>query len=185
MSKSLEMLVREYKAGSVEAFEELVENDKVQAILNHICYNERVCGYEPDDLKQEILLKFTSALQNYDPEKAGVTTYLGIVARTQVHVLRRMANYNKRKANNFSISIEVGQEDYGFDVIDRRAEDDYREIDGLDYVNRVELTEMEKRICDLFMQDYSKSEVAKRCGITASAVRYYTKRLQKKFKEAV
>lgn len=112
-------MVIQAQQGDLEAEEALMRKYKdVVKIKSRYYY---MAGADEDDVIQEGMIGLLKAIRQYDPEKeAGFATFAGICITSQIISAIRMADREKHKPLNTSVSLSkpVGGEEEGMTLAD-------------------------------------------------------------------
>lgn len=162
-----------------------------------------VPGFEDEDIHQECRIMVIKAIKNFDPNKT--KNVGGTVVEIFRHLIFKMckarivtliqeSNRLKKKTLNKSESLDVCFEDsYGneYSNYDKIASDDEKVVDMLARKEREDLlrkkiysylTDLEKNVFNLMMDDYSYSEMSKILNIDEKSIDNAIQRARKKIK---
>lgn len=185
-------LVNDFQQGNEEAFTVLCEKYKplMLAMISRIILSSfpGVAGSEHDVLMQEATMALYDAARSFDAEQSEVTfgLYSKICIRNRlVSVKRKFAAEKKKKNKKMSASTKVSEaERVGREVASHKhraqpnAEALSKVIDGC-------LSEFEKKVFGLYLQNLSYSEIAEILGISLKSVDNALYRIRCKLKNSI
>lgn len=143
-------------------------------------------GYEQDDLVQEGSIALVKAIRTYKPEKgANFKTYATTCIKNSFNTLVQNDRAEKNKPLNEKADIEDYSEVLPSNLFDELAAFEEREqYKAIDKKLRKELSELEYKILNLFIEGYSYKEIGQKIGKTAKAADNAVQRIRKKIREA-
>lgn len=166
-----------------EAFELGYLMEALYKKANILVSGKNLAGMDTEDIIQELVIKGYLAFKSYDRNKASVKTYIDIVLRNQLKDLLKKVGSRKNLAfvNAVSISESVEDEDDIDSPVQVGVEENgYNDIEIQDILEKVELTEQEKKVVYLRLQGFDCSEIAKQLNVSKPRISQIMKNLQKK-----
>lgn len=138
-------------------------------------------GMEKEDVVQEVLIKVSNALGQYDAKKSQMSTYIDHIINNKIKdCYRKAVSYkNLCVVNALSISESIHEPEYGEDdgyedrnYIQLGCEDvGYENTDVLiDIMSNMGLSEREKEIFRLRSNGYEFVEIAKIMGVSKARI---------------
>ena len=183
---SNEELVKLYKIGDTEAFDELMK--KTEALRSSLAQRYlNIPGSEFEDLMSEEML---SAIQNFDNEKysSSFSTFLYAAISRHYNDLFTKAVSAKRNPGGFVRSYEQinsnseyeeDEDSLGSSEFSVECED-YSMVEIRDLLSRLKLSDKERVVVNLLMAGNSKPDIARRLGVKTPSVHSYVKRIATK-----
>lgn len=178
-----EQLVDLYRKGEVSAFEELyVRYNKVVRSFVRSYY---LVGGDEDDLYQEAMLGFLSAVRTFESEKSKFSTFAITCIKNNVYNAINRSKADKHKALNSSVSIlEVdGELERSKNLLPEDiviGNESFSEtVDGI----RSVLSTCEKKVFDLYTEGLNYREIAGSLGVTPKRVDNALQRIKAKIKK--
>ena len=183
-----EKLVQLYKEGQELAFEVLCGRyDRVIRALSQPFF--LFCG-DDEDLRQEGFLGLLSAVNRYDSERAGASSF-GTFAYTCIRA--RILNAvngekaEKRLAGTMSVSIEdlFLREEYLYPISPEETVIGSENLKEISAKIRQSLSSYEKKVFDLYLEGYSYVEIANILKKSNKSVDNALQRIKEKTKKSI
>lgn len=147
-------------------------SERVRCVLR--AKGTTVRGMEEDDIVQETLVSVMRGLEQYDPNKASLSTYTG-------KIIENCIKDCCRKASTFNLRVVCASDPLDGDCCECAVDFDVTESVCLrEFLEEVGLTDMEKKVLVLKYQGFSGAEIAERQGITAARVSQLLKKLKER-----
>ena len=161
--------------GDPEAEEELLSR---YAYLVRICSRPLfLAGGDSEDLMQEGMLGLLSAVRHYSADySTSFKTYAEHCVRNRLYSAVRSAAKQSNRPLNDAVSIEDGQSSTGL----RELEDLVITREYIDTVIRGELSPLERRVLERYLDGLSYAEIAESVGIGEKSVDNAVQRIRKK-----
>lgn len=137
--------------------------------------SHRYFGLTDEDFESYALEKLDQAMQTFDSDKSGFTTYFYILFKNKLRQETQYLNMQKRKANYVSNSYELMVEN-GFDIESETSVDD--QLFSIE-----ELSMREKEYCRLLLLEYTNAEISKIMGVSLTALSYYRTKIKIKWQK--
>jgi RNA polymerase sporulation-specific sigma factor len=177
-------LVKSARKGNEQSFEALAIIVKPEVEKLQRQSNLWVFGYEDKDIEQECNFMLLKAIKNYNPERCkNFRFYARILFKGRIVSLIQESKRHKNITLNLCSSLDdkVFQDDDGndyslYDLIPESDELLAERVEKSDYFNRLKeviyeyLTEMERLIFDLYLEDYSYAHISKIVGCPTKSV---------------
>ena len=146
---------------------------------------------DDDDIYQEIAISFIKALRNFDHKRRiKFITYFAHIAKTDLLVIRRKYNGNKRKIYKFTTSLDkvVYNKDRGevrlMDLLVDEEDLEQRYIsENFLYDCIDKLDKEERELLEQVINDLSQSVIAKGMGISQAYLSKKLKKIRKRLRE--
>ena len=177
-------LVRKARKSDELAFQSLYEIVKPEIEKLQRQTNLWVFGYDDDDIDQECRFMLLKAIKNYNPARCkNFRFYARILFKGRIISLIQESKRHKNITLNLCSSLDdkVFQDEEGndyslYDLIPDCVEPSSQQYERKDYHNKLKdliynhLTEMERVIFDLYLEDYSYSNISKIVGCPTKSV---------------
>ncbi len=177
-----EELVTLCKANNSEAFSLLAARYSEKARLTALSF--RNAPFENDDLVQEAMIGFLSAVYSFSENKdCSFSTYALRCMKNRILSLIRSSNSKKRIPSELVVPFEQTE---SISDIAPSAEESFISQSEAEYISSLissSLTRQEKEIFMLYLTGMSYEEIAKIAGITPKAVDGTLQRARKKLRE--
>ena len=184
-----EELVKLYKAGDTEAFDELMK--KTEALRSSLAQRYlNIPGSEFEDLMSEGAIEMLSAIQNFDSKNysSSFSTFLYSAISRHYNDMFTAAVCEKRNPGCFVQSYEqvnsnseyeedgdsLGSSEFSVEC------EDYNMVEIRDLLSRLKLSDKERVVVNLLMAGNSKPDIARRLGVKTPSVHSYVKRIATK-----
>ena len=133
-----------------------------------------------EDVVQEAILALYSAVKNFDPQKSSFPTFASLCIKRSVIAHLRKSNSKKAIPQELLLSIEYVDLPYSDNPESIFIEkEDYKTLtDNI----RLELSNMEYKVLQLFLEGKTYSQIAKDLDTTEKAVGNALSRIRKKIK---
>lgn len=185
-----QMVIRAQQ-GDLEAEETLMRKYKeIVKIKSQYYY---MAGADEDDVIQEGMIGLLKAIRQYDPEKeAGFATFAGICITRQIISAIRMADREKHKPLNTSISLNkpVGGEEEGVTLEDTLTVSDGESPEALLVVKDLAyyimhnedsvFSNFEMQVLNKMVRENDYEEIARRLGRSRKSIDNAMQRIKKK-----
>ena len=152
-----------------------------------------MAGADEDDVIQEGMIGLLKAIRQYDPEKeAGFATFAGICITRQIISAIRMADREKHKPLNTSISLNkpVGGEEEGVTLEDTLTVSDGESPEALLVVKDLAyyimhnedsvFSNFEMQVLNKMVRENDYEEIARRLGRSRKSIDNAMQRIKKK-----
>lgn len=171
------MQIEQAKGGDEQALAALIARQMPQ--IRSLAAQSRCRGLDFDDLVQEGLIGFFSALETYDAEK-GVrfATYARACVQNAVASAVRAAGRNKHMPLNTSVPYSEYESIPGPEELFVENERYCQTMQSID----TRLSHMEKQVLSLFLEGSSYAQIAKRLCVNEKAVDNALQRVRAKLK---
>lgn len=177
-----EELVTLCKANNSEAFSLLTARYSEKARLTALSF--RNTAFENDDLVQEAMIGFLSAVYSFSENKeCSFTTYAQRCMKNRILTVIRSSNSKKRIPSELVVPLEQSE---NLSDIAPSAEESFISQNEAEYISSLisqSLTKQEREIFMLYLTGMSYEEIAKKAGITPKAVDGTLQRARKKLRE--
>lgn len=188
-----EMVIRAQQ-GDLEAEEALMRKYKdVVKIKSRYYY---MAGADEDDVIQEGMIGLLKAIRQYDPEKeAGFATFAGICITRQIISAIRMADREKHKPLNTSVSLSkpVGSEEEGMTLADTMMASGGESPEALLVVKDLAyyimhnednvFSDFEMQVLNEMVRENDYEEIARRLGRSSKSIDNAMQRIKRKIAE--
>ena len=133
-----------------------------------------------EDVVQEAILALYSAVKNFDPQKSSFSAFASLCVKRSVIAHLRKSNSKKAIPQELVLSIEDVDLPYSDNPENILIEkEDYKALtDNI----RLELSNMEYKVLQLFLEGKSYSQIAKSINTTEKSVDNALSRIRKKIK---
>ncbi|MBO4962201.1 MAG: sigma-70 family RNA polymerase sigma factor [Clostridia bacterium] len=173
-----EELVVSYRAGEVDAFNELHKRYK-NAILSY-AHSVYCIGADLEDVIQEGMLGLLNAI-NYYNGKSSFKNYAFLCIKTSIIKAVTRSFSNKDLPLNSTVSINDCETE--INRISENPEDEIifkEKIDAIKLRVKQEFSSFEQEVLNLFLQGYSYAEIAKKLNCTAKQCDNVLQKIKKK-----
>lgn len=184
-------MVIQAQQGDLEAEEALMRKYKeVVKIKSRYYY---MAGADEDDVIQEGMIGLLKAIRQYDPEKeASFATFAGICITSQIISAIRMADREKHKALNTSVSLSkpVGGEEEGVTLEDTLTVSGGESPEALLVVKDLAyyimhnednvFSNFEMQVLNAMVRENDYEEIARRLGRSSKSIDNAMQRIKKK-----
>ena len=183
-----EKLVEAFRSGDEQAFETLYR--RYEKVIKGFARTFYFLGGAPEDLWQEGFFGLYSATKTFDEQKSKEsnssfrTFAYSCIKYRMINAVTKEAS-DKRKALNSTVSIDetvenlpemtVSPEDI---IIGHERKDEITEK------IKEELSEFERQVFDLYVEDYKYTEIADKLGVPAKSVDNALQRIKDKCKQS-
>ncbi len=188
-----EMVIRAQQ-GDLEAEEALMRKYKdVVKIKSRYYY---MAGADEDDVIQEGMIGLLKAIRQYDSEKeAGFATFAGICITRQIISAIRMADREKHKPLNTSVSLSkpVGSEEEGMTLADTMMASGGESPEALLVVKDLAyyimhnednvFSDFEMQVLNEMVRENDYEEIARRLGRSSKSIDNAMQRIKRKIAE--
>ncbi len=157
-----EELIREYRLGSENAFNELY--DRYIGLVKYFCRNLYLLGAEEADLVQEGMLGLIKAVNGYKEGQSSFKTYLTACVKSSLFTA--VKKYADLKSSPLNASIKLDALD-SLGVFSPPPEDQILKVEsGNELTNKIysNLSKLEKKVLTYYLEGYSYPEIAKMTG---------------------
>ena len=171
------LLIHQAQAGSLEACQRLFERNL--GLVHFITNRYKESGLEYEDLFSHASMGFLRALQTYDPEKSGFTTYFTLCMQNEIRKALRHFNsqssWLERKALRLDADYELDEDGVPFIEMLGYEDPDFGRLEDLDALQfalahfKQIASNLELRALELFLQqELSQREMSQLLGISQS-----------------
>ncbi len=171
------MQIEQAKGGDEQALAALIARQMPQ--IRTLAAQSLCPGLEFDDLVQEGLIGFFSALETYDAAKGALfTTYAHVCVQNAVASAVRAAGRNKHSPLNTSVPYSERESTPGPEELFVENERYCQTMQSID----TRLSPMEKQVLSLFLDGGSYAQIAKKLCVNEKAVDNALQRVRAKLK---
>ncbi len=176
-------LIQEAQSGNNDAaLEELII--KYRPLLKRAITNRKISGMDPEDLLQEATICFVKAIEKFD-ENGGqkFSTFVYNIVKQRIIDLIKKNSSQKSGSEITKISTEDTEV---YDPSDINVVDDYisrEQVETLRKVIKDTLSDSEKSVLNLYLQEMSYSEIAESLGVSTKKVDHTLSQIKKKLRE--
>lgn len=143
------------------------------------------------DLKQELCEAFYESLRSYDcTYGVAFSTYAYRCIQNKTQILQSVAETKRRKVIEYSdISVSQGSEGTNYSLTDLASCEsgtlgkDYDQIEAKIMIEQVDLTNLERQVTTLLLNDVSRKEIGERLNLANFKVASTIKKIAQKMKE--
>lgn len=184
MEKTDEELVLACRAGDNEACEVLFESYK--PLVRSRAVNKFLLGGDFDDLIQEGMIGLLAAVREYDPEKAGFSTFASVCIDRQLNHAIESAQSKKNRILSESVPIDEADmsRTTGGANPEKMVLAEERRRETLDAI-RGSLSRLELLVLNLVLRGYSSREIAEMMGKSPKQIDNAFQRIRRKTKKAL
>ena len=170
-NKQDEILVKEYKSGNQQAFNELYARYK--NLVKYYARNLFLLGLDHDDLIQEGFLGFVNATNTYIEGKSSFKTYLTACVKNSLYdAVKKSVKKGGDIINNSSSLEELGELSRFASTIENPEElfINNEKVAELKFKIYSNLSKREGLTLDLYLQGLSYAEIAQKLGVSTKSV---------------
>ncbi len=188
-----EQLITQIKNGNIEAENEIFSRYK--NIVTKISRGYFLAGGDIEDLIQEGMIGLYKAIGSYSNQKnASFKTFAILCIKHQIQTAIKKANSNKNKFLSSAVSLQdflssSNEESEQmlpmsliFDITpDQQAIDKEEFISLKENISKI-LSDMEKRVLNLYLEGYNYKEISAKLGISSKSIDNSLSRIKTKLK---
>ena len=183
-----EKLVAYFRAGDEQAFETLYQ--RYENVIKGFARTFYFFGGAPEDLWQEGFFGLYSATKTFDEQKskesnASFKTFACSCIKNRMANAVTKETSDKRKAMNNPVSIDENVESLPEMTVS--PEDiiiGYERKNEITEKIKEELSDFERQVFDLYVEDYKYTEIADKLGVSAKSVDNALQRIKDKCKQS-
>lgn len=181
-----EDLVKRYKSGSQEAFNEIYSRYK--DVVKYYGRNLYLLGADSDDLMQEGMMGLMKAANTYDGSKSAFKTYASACIKNCLYSAVKKFASNKNQALNLSDSLDDCKIISGFSLFAPTPEDEVinnEKMRELRFKIYSALSKREILVLELYLEGLSYAEIAEKVGKSVKSVDGALTRARKKIRNCI
>ncbi len=186
LNKSDETLVKEYKNGDIEAFNEIYSRFK--GTVKFFTRNLYLLGADDDDLMQEGMIGLMKACNTYSEDKSSFKTYATVCIKNSLYSAVKKFSSQKNKPLNISDSLDDEHILSGLSLFSVTPEDEVinkEKIKELRFKIYSSLSKLEILVLELFLDGLSYNDIALKTGKTVKSIDGALSRARKKIKNCI
>ena len=137
-----------------------------------------LCEDDFNEVVQRVCLKVYTRMHTYDPQRAGIPTWVGMMTATTISDFLKERSYRGRWAEGYNLASYHG----GYAM---SPSEEYELNEAIEFVGEYEsgLNSQKKQIFGLMKHEYKNKEIAQECGLSENAVSTCIHRMRKELKE--